>query len=144
MDYIAGITDIHEARLFLICAGVFVFTAFAFMITILCSRIAKTYRTFRSKKLTEEFQKTVNALIILDHGKEYATQFSLAFHLKELRQKIGTSFRKQILVDLLVANKQNLTGTSADILKMVYVQLQLKKFSYSKLKSFYSLKKVQG
>lgn len=134
----------HAARLFLTISSFLAFTAFALVITILCSRIFKTYRSFRSKKLMDEFQKTVNALIILEHGKVDTGQFPLEFHLKELRQKTKTSFRKQLLIDLLIANKQNLTGTSASVLQTVYVRLKLEVFSYSKLNSFYSLKKVQG
>lgn len=144
MDYLTRISDTDETRFFLACAGAFAFMAIAFMIAILGSRISKTFQTFKSRKLKEEFQKTINALIILDHGKEYTAQFSLGFHLKELRQKIKNSFRKQLLVDLLIANKQNLTGASATFLQKVYIQLKLKHFSYSKLNSRHHLKKVQG
>lgn len=113
MYHTGQIQFIPEATIFLACAIVFVFTAFAFVIIILFSRIIKTHGARRYKKLREEFQKTLNALIILEHSKENISHFSLAFYLKDLRQKIRTSFGKQLLIDLLIANKQNLTGSSA-------------------------------
>lgn len=144
MEYLYNVIDTDEARVFLACARIFSFTAFFFLMAILGSRIFKTYQAFRSKKLQEEFQKIVNALIILEHGRENTSQFSLEFHLMELRKETGTKFRKQVLVDVLIANKLNLTGTSAVILQKVFGRLHLEKFSYSKLKSIYSLRKVKG
>jgi hypothetical protein len=134
---------IQGTNIIIVCTGVFSFVAFIFLITILFSRVLKNNRARRFDKLQEEFQKTLNALIILEHSKENLS-FSLDYHLKNLMQKIRTSFGKQLLIDQIMSNKVNLKGSSAIILRTVYIRLGLKKLSISKLNYRPQLKVVQA
>lgn len=144
MSYPVHLAFIPVVRIFLVCTAVFGITAFAFVITILLSRVIKTSGARRYKNVREEFQKTLNAMIILHHSPESFSHFSLNFYLKGLTQKITTSFGKQLLIDLLIANKQNLTGSSVTIFRKLFIRLRLKRFSQAKLGRYSLLKKVQG
>jgi hypothetical protein len=132
------------AGIFIFCACLFALTGITFLITVLFSRVIKTIQKRRYEILRDDLQKSVNALIILEHSKSTLNHFSLAYYLKELRNKIGDSFRKQLLIDLLIANKRNVKGDSAEVLRKVYVRLRLKRFSAKKLRKSNSIKKVQG
>jgi hypothetical protein len=135
---------IQGATIFSALAIAFVFIALAFVITILSSRVINTHRSGKRRRICEQLQKTINAVIMLEHSDENDTRFSLAFYLNELRPKIRSSFAKQLLIDLLIANKQNLSGGSASTLKKVYERLRLSRFSRSKLKSGSRIRKIQG
>src|SRR5688572_25474978 len=131
-------------EIFLLCACFFALTGIAFLTMVLLSRVIKTVRKRRYERLRDDLQKTLNALIILEHSKNTLNHFSLAFYLKELRSKIGDPFRKQLLVDLLIANRRNVKGEAAEVLRKVYVRLRLKRFSAKKLRKSKSIKKAQG
>jgi len=136
--------QVNNPSFFLAIALVFGVIGISCITTILASRILKTNRKRRHDSLREEFQKTINGLIILEHSKGNLNRFSLAFYLKDLRSKIRSSVSKQLLIDLLIANKRNLKGDSAAVLKRVYVRLRLKRYSCSKLTRHSSIKKIQG
>ncbi|HTE31574.1 MAG TPA: hypothetical protein VK666_14430 [Chryseolinea sp.] len=130
--------------IFLLCGLAFALAGFTFFTAILIGRTPNTFRKRKYEALQEEFQKTINALIIRENHKNDLRYFSLESYLKDLRYKIRSSFAKQLLIDLLIANKQNLKGDSATVLKEVYSQLPLKRHSYRKLHKLSLIKKIQG
>ncbi len=144
MDFTQSFPFLREPAFFVALALCFAGTAVVFLIVIMISRIIKTRHTENVDALREDFQKTINALIILDQSKDRNSHFSLNFYLKGLREKLSNDLRKQVLIDVLIANKKNLRGTPAKILKKIYVRLQLKKISYSKLNQTNTLTIVQG
>ena len=123
-----------------VCAG----AAIVFVITIFISRIVKTRHVARFTKLRDDFQKTVNGLIVQDQSKVGRHNSSLVYYLRILRQKIRTPYRKQLLINILIANKQNLKGSSTAVLRKLYIRLHLKRFSRAKLNGTRLYAIVQG
>lgn len=130
--------------IFIVCASAFVFIAMVFVVSILGSRIVNTRRSSSREKILDEFQKTINVFIILESSDETNIQFPMAFYLDKLQRKIRSSFSKQLLIDLLISSKQNLSGSSSSMLKEVYHSLKLDRFSFSKLRSSSRIRKIQG
>ncbi len=134
----------ETVRIILVASLIFFAVALCFVVFVLLSRILKTRRDKNDLRLRNSFQKTVNGLIVLDHAKGDNGHHSLAYYLKDLRRMIRSRRSRQVLITLLIANKQTLIGNSALILQKVYIRLQLKKFSLAKLDSSNDLRKIQG
>ncbi len=144
MTYSDATDFLNEQLTVLAFAVSFILVGVAFLIWILISRLSKTYYSRKYDRLREGFQKTLNAFIILENSNEDTHHFSWHYNLTELRNQLISSARKQLLIDLLIANKQNLSGRSAIMLRKIYIRLGLKKVSRTKLKHGSSLRKVKG
>lgn len=133
-----------EEVIILSCAIIFLASGTLFLFSILISRIVKTQRNLTFLKLRDVFQKRLNAFIIQESSGATANSFSWQYNLNELRKQLPNAYRKQLLLDLLITNKQNLSGSAASTLRKVYLRLGLKKVSRAKLYRYNSIKKIQG
>lgn len=136
--------SITEA-IILYCALALIATSGLFLVTILLSRLQKTAEAREYENVKDSFQKRLNSFLIVgDVNDEKVNPFSWRYFLEDFRQQLSRNFQKQLLIDLLMSNKQNLSGYSGDRIRKVYIRLQLKAFSRSKLTKRNAYKKISG
>lgn len=133
-----------ERTLGLLCIIIFLIIGFVFLGVILFSRIFKTYRVKKNTALSEQLQRKLNVFVLYETDNSRIKIFPWRYHLQELRRKVRSTNQKQLLVNLLITNKQNLSGNAAITLKKVYIRLGLKRFSQNKLQQHSTLSKIRG
>ena len=124
------------------CIIVFLTMALFFLLVIIMSRVIKTHVTKRKEILRDRLQGKINAIIFSNDGS--VSEFPWNFHLMTIRSLIRSSRDKQLMIDLIISNRQNLLGQYAIILKKIYVRLGLKRVSKAKLTHRNSLIKIKG
>ena len=104
-----------------------------FLGLILSSRIVLTQPEDKLEWLREQLQNKINALILSENERVPQRPFQWQIHLRELRLLLDNSKHQQLMIDLLVMNKQNFTGRSSVALRKIYLRLGLKRLSRQKL-----------
>lgn len=128
---------------FLVAGAVFLGCGMLVILFVLASRVIKTIALKKKNTLRDNFQKSINGLIIL-LSTSRVPEPSYRYHIKKLNHDIRRPFAKQVMVDQLIAIKKNLTGESAKAVDLLYVHLGLKGFSMRKIKSMSSVTRAEG
>ncbi len=115
------------------CIVLFMLGGSLFFSFIILSRIIKSRRHRLQRWLQDHIQKSLNAFIVHETEQSSGKSFPWRFHLRALRSLLTNAWRRQIMIDMLVANKQNLAGKSGDVLRKVYLRLGLRRVSRAKL-----------
>ena len=124
------------------CIIAFLAIALFFLLIIMMSRVVKTQVAKRREILRDKLQRKINAIIFSKDGS--VSKFPWNFHLMNIRSLLPCPSDKQLMIDLIISNKQNLLGHYAIILRKIYIRLGLKRFSIGKLSHRSSLIKIKG
>jgi len=116
-----------------LCIVLFVLGGVLFFAFILLSRVLQTRRHRLTRWLQDHIQKSLNAFIVHETERSAGKSFPWNFHLRALRSLLTRPWRRQVMIDMLIANKQNLTGKSGDVLRKVYLRMGLRRLSRAKL-----------
>jgi hypothetical protein len=123
---------------FIVYGSLVFFIASAGLVLVLFgSRIKKSRQAVRTKKLREQFQKILNAIVVNETFSEKATPVAaFEYRMAEIRLITGSSsFAKQTLITQILDIKKNLYGSSANTLTAAYYALDLHRHSMLKLRS---------
>jgi hypothetical protein len=115
-----------------------------FLGLILANRVVSTQRENKLAWLRDLMQRKINVLVIYENERMPQKPFQWAFHLDELRSLMDNYWHQQLMIDLLVTNRQNLTGKSSAVLRKVYLRLGLRRMSRQKLQHANHHVKIQG
>ncbi|HEY0743705.1 MAG TPA: HEAT repeat domain-containing protein [Chryseosolibacter sp.] len=128
----------RETRLILTLAAIFFGMAVVVVFILLISRVRKNAIAKRTEALTQALQGILNSIIVNASVQESIPRSAFEFQIQQIRTIVGkSSFAKQLLISQLIRLKKNLTGTSADILRQLYLSLQLQQYSFTQLRSFH-------
>lgn len=120
--------------LVVIIAFTFILLALTLMVTIFVSRIWKSRRQKQSETIRERAQGILNTLIVNEtFGSQ--TESSFNYRIRELQEMAGSSsFNNNVIIQLLLQMRKNLSGSSSSLLLKVYQDLHLEKYSLRKLR----------
>lgn len=131
-------------------AFVFIFIALLATLTAYVSILVRRYRGYREDKKEAELLPIIDRLltehVILNEGlSENKPLTEIELPLDEFRIPL---FRKranrQLLIDRIVNYKKSFTGSIGELLRQLYVELELEKVSFRKMKSAKWSRKVRG
>lgn len=133
---------------FSIIVGIIVFCLFfaiALMLFLFCSRIYKSWRINTAFQVREHCRGIVNALVVNDTLSDSKSLPAYQYHLEQIRLMTrGSAFRNDVLINLLLDIKKNLSGSSAQAILGIYDALALERYSVKKLRSFSWQKRAQA
>ncbi|HEY0654786.1 MAG TPA: HEAT repeat domain-containing protein [Chryseosolibacter sp.] len=127
-----------ETLIILYIAFTFFAAGIGVVVILFGSRLVKTYYEGRSQDLSRKLQGVLNSIIVNAAANENAVPDpAFQFHLQQIELLVtGSDYRKQLLINQLIRLKKNLTGASADSLRVIYQKLSLHKVSLKGLKTF--------
>jgi HEAT repeat protein len=110
------------------------------------SRVLKSIDARKVLRLKPGLQKLLNTLIVNETFSAKATpEPAFRYWMNELEQQIGNSrFSRQILINVILDLKKNITGNVAEVLKATYYAHSLHHDSLAKLKSVFWKNKAMG
>jgi hypothetical protein len=115
-----------------------------FLGLILVNRMVSTQHENKLRWLRDQMQRKINVFVIYENERLPQKPFQWTFHLDELRSFMDNYWHQQLMIDLLVTNRQNLTGKSSAVLRKVYLRLGLRRLSRQKLQHANHQAKIQG
>jgi hypothetical protein len=120
--------------------------AVTFILILFSSRVLKSHYVKKEQRLSFQFQKILNTIIINETiSTQDEPQSAFEYRMAELRTLMGgASFNRQVLIDQIIRIEKSLSGSSAKALIATYRALDLHLHSLSKLKGFDWKKKSQG
>lgn len=133
-------------RVIIYGSGILLVASFGAVLILFLSRIVKSRRAARTRRLREQFQKILNAIVVNETFSEKSTPVSaFEYRMAELRLIAGSSAAaRQILITQILEVKKNLYGSSAEVLTSTYYALDLDRDSRRKLRSYQWKKKAQA
>lgn len=131
-------------------ACVFIFLAFFATLTAYVSIVIRRYKGYRNDKRTARVIPRIDQLltdhIILNEGLSNGTRVDeIELPLDEFRIPLfRSSWGKQMLIERIISYKKSFTGSIGALLRQLYLELELDKASFKKMKSGKWNRKVQG
>lgn len=128
-------------------AGIFFLACTAAIVSfILASRIVKSLKKKRMDYFRNAYSKSINNLIMHEvYSSSGNPPSAQSFQIAELKKSMNSSsLAKQVMVDQMITQRENLSGASAKVVEQVYELLGLHHFSLKKLSSLNSISRAQG